>query len=584
MIPRNEYPRPQLIRDEWINLNGRWGFEIDNAKVGEEREFYKRSSLNQEIVVPFCPESRLSEVEHTDFMECVWYRRDIEIPNTWQGKRVILHFGAVDWRAIVFVNGERVGEHRGGYSSFCFDITDYLKSENNYLSLCVYDDVRSENQPAGNQCAKADSYGCFYTRITGIWQTVWMECVNECYIKNTKLVTEIEPASVNVELRLEGDFFGARVTAEAFWDGKCVGKAEAVAASGAPRLGIMLSEKHLWEAGQGNLYDLKLTVAKEGRVVDEVWSYFGLRTVALDGKKFKVNGKTIFGRWVLDQGYYPDGLYTAPSDEHLKNDIILSMELGFNGARLHEKVFEPRFLYWADKLGYLVWGEHANWNLDISKYEQLQYFLPEWLEVLDRDSNHPSIIGWCPFNETRSLNEKRQCDDVIETIYRITKVLDATRPVIDASGWFHVVTDIYDVHEYEQNPKLLAKYFEKLGEGVIDEFVDRSDRLRPYKTSVYDGKKPVFVSEYGGIKWAPKAFNERSWGYGDTPKTEEEFIERYKALTDVLLDNEDIMGFCYTQLYDIEQEENGLIYYDRRHKFDPEVIRAINMRKAAIED
>lgn len=585
MLPRNEYPRPQLVRKDWINLNGEWDFEIDNAKVGEEGGYANRKSLDGKIIVPFCPESKLSGVGHTDFMNCVWYRRDIEIPQCQMGKKVILHFGAVDWRAIVFVNGERVGEHKGGYISFSFDITDYLREKDNYITLCAYDDVRSENQPAGKQCARRNPYGCFYTRTTGIWQTVWLEFVDRCYIENLKMITEIENPSVHIEAKLKGEFVGAVVSAEAFWEGKPVGSAEVLAMSNMASLTINVSEKHLWDVGQGNLYDLKLTVTKDGEVHDSVDSYFGLRTVALEGKKFKINGRTVFGRWVLDQGFYPDGLYTAPSDEALINDVKSGLELGFNGARLHEKIFEPRFLYWADKLGYLVWGEHANWNLNISTMGQIEYFLPEWIEAVERDFSHPSIIGWCPFNETRDLKDRRQHDMVIETVYRVTKALDPTRPVIDTSGWYHTVTDIYDVHCYNQDPEVFASYYKDADKGEVKDTVDIEDWLLAYRTSFkWDGKTPLFISEYGGIKWAPNPFSKDSWGYGNAPKTEEEFVERYKGLTDALLDNESIMGFCYTQLYDIEQEENGLMYYDRRHKFDPEIFRRINSRKAAIED
>ncbi len=579
-IPRCEYPRPQLVREPWLNLNGEWDFEIDNAEAGESKAFFERMSLNSKITVPFCPESKLSGVEHTDFLNCVWYRRDIEIPKDWQGKNVILHFGAVDYLAVVYVNGKWVGEHRGGYTPFCFDITDYLTKDGNYITLCAYDDVRSGNQPAGKQSAKLDSYGCFYTRTTGIWQTVWLEAVDRCYIKTTKMTTEIDPAAVTIEAFLDGEFMGCEVTAEALWDGKPVGFGKAVAYDKSPVITLSLTEKHLWEVGNGNLYDLKLTVTKSGKVLDSVVSYFGLRTVSLDGKAFKLNGKTVFGRWVLDQGYYPDGLYTAPSDEALKADILYGMKLGFNGARLHQKVFEPRFLYWADKLGYLCWGEHANWGLDISEMGQIEHFLPEWIEAVERDFNHPSIIGWCPFNETQG----DQCYGIIDMTYSVTKALDPTRPVIDTSGLFHATaTDIYDIHEYEQNPEIMASYFEKLDEGIISEASDRYDHLKLFKKSVWDGKTPLFVSEYGGARWAQKERENGSWGYGSGPKTVEEFIERYKGLTRTIMDNPYFMGFCYTQLYDIEQEENGLMTYDRKYKFDPQKFREINQAAAAIE-
>lgn len=576
-IPRNEYPRPQLVREGWINLNGEWDFEIDNSKCGEEKEFFKRESLEQKILVPFCPESKLSGIANTDFMMCVWYRKGFEIPEEYKNRRAILHFGAVDYHAIVYVNSKKVGEHKGGYTSFSFDITEHIKEKDNYITLCAYDDTRSFNQPAGKQSARLHSYSCSYTRTTGIWQTVWMEFPEECYVKSIKPIADIDTPSVNLEIKLS-KAYGCDVSAEAFWEGKSVGKAELKAYSDVAHLNIPLSEKHLWDVGKGNLYDLKVTVSKDGNVCDSVMSYFGLRTVALDGRAFKINGKTVFGRWVLDQGFYPDGIYTAPTEEDLKNDILYGLQLGFNGARMHEKIFEPRYIYWADKLGYLVWGEHANWILDITKPGQIQHFLPEWLEAVERDFAHPSIIGWCPFNETWDKKGRKQDDSVVRITYLATKALDPTRPVIDTSGNFHVETDIFDVHDYEQAPEEFASHYTHLTEGIMEDTIYRNPQLKDRQH--YDGKAPTFVSEYGGIAWTN---GQKGWGYGNAPKTEEEFIKRYEGLTTALLDNQYMLGFCYTQLYDVEQEKNGLMTYDRKFKFDPEIFKKINTKIAAIE-
>ena len=345
-------------------------------------------------------------------------------------------------------------------------------------------------------------------------------------------------------------------------------------------LEIQLSEKHLWEVGKGNLYDLKIEIKKDEQLYDSVESYFGLRSVSLSGRKFLLNGKSFFGRWVLDQGYYPDGLYTAPTDEDLKNDILYSMQLGFNGARLHEKMFEPRFLYWADKLGYTVWGEHANWELNITEAGQIQFFLPEWIEFVERDYNHPALIGWAPFNETWDFEGRKQCDELLRMVYKTTKALDKTRPVIDTSGNFHVETDIFDVHDYEQDTELFRQHYIGFTEYSHDDLEIRTPFNKYKNRHTYDRKLPVFVSEYGGIKWS----EEEGWGYGEAPKTKEEFIDRYRKLTEVLLQNENIFGFCYTQLYDIEQEQNGLMTYERKFKFPPEIFYEINTQKAAIED
>ncbi len=569
-IPRPEYPRPQLVRNDWINLNGRWEFEIDNAMVGFAKKYYEREHLDSEITVPFCPESVLSGIGNVDYMNCVWYKKELDIPANWKGKTVLVHFGAVDYFARVWVNGKFVGEHRGGYTPFSVDITSALKEEGNSIVLCAEDDTKGGHQPVGKQSQWYYSAGCSYTRTTGIWQTVFMEAVDRYYVKNIKVVTDIETVSAELTIQLNNYAAGCRVTAEAFFAGVPMGIASTVVNAMNCVISLPLMEKHLLDVGQGNLYDLHLTVEKDGVIYDQVDSYFGLRSVALTDRKFLLNGRSVFGRWVLDQGFYPDGIYTAPNDEALKNDIVRSMELGFNGARLHQKIFEPRFLYWADKLGYLVWGEHGNWGIKVWDTAEIRNWLPEWMESVERDFSHPSIIGWCPFNETWDNEGRRQSDDLIKLTWQVTKAMDPTRPVIDTSGNFHVgpYTDIYDIHDYDQN---VETYTEHNGHGIHETFKDRQKWYG----------QPFFISEYGGIGWS---LDSGAWGYGNAPKTEEEFIARYKGLTEAMLNNPDCCAFCYTQLYDVEQEQNGLMSYDRRFKFDPQIFYGINTQKAAIED
>lgn len=568
MIYRSEYPKPQFMRENWLNLNGEWQFEIDNSNSGEERKLFNEAQdFSLKINVPFCPESKLSGVENVDFMNSVWYKREFEITEKQLEGRVVLHFGAVDYKTTVYINGNKCGSHKGGYVSFSFDITDYAVLGKNTVTVHAEDDTRSRMIPSGKQSEKYSSWGCYYTRTTGIWQTVWLEFLPEAHIKSVKYVTDINNATVNINAVLCGS---GTFIAEAFYDGVSMGKAQTVSGGGNVNITINLAEKHLWEVGNGRLYDLVLTFGE-----DRVQSYFGLRDIRLDGKKFLINGKSVFQRLVLDQGFYPDGIYTAPSDQELCADIKRSQALGFNGARLHEKVFEERFLYHCDKLGYIVWGEYPNWGLDHSYADSIYAILPEWLEEIDRDFNHPSIIGWCPLNETWDQNGRKQYDEMLALVYKATKAADSTRPCIDTSGNYHVVTDIYDLHDYEQNPDVFASHYEPLGNSnVFDFFSAFKDRQR------YDGKMPFFVSEYGGIGWS---VNE-GWSYGNAPKSAEEFIERFKGLTDALLDNENMFGFCYTQLTDVEQEQNGLYTYDRKPKFDTEIFKAILSRKADIED
>lgn len=566
MIPRAEYPRPQFERENWINLNGKWAFEIDNGLSGEARGLQNVGViLNSTIIVPFCPESKLSGVQNTDFMYGVWYKRTVNISEKELKNRVVLHFGAVDYFAKVFINGKLAGTHKGGYVSFEFDITEFLKSGENEITVFAQDDTRDRLIPSGKQSSQYASYGCFYTRTTGIWQTVWLEFTPKAYISRVKYYPNITDGTITVTAELVGS---ASLSAVASYENKKMGCYAVEKADSVHTFTIKLNEKHLWDIGCGNLYDITFTFGE-----DRVKSYFGLREVRLDGHKFRINGRSVFQRLVLDQGFYPDGIYTAPDDKALQNDIKLSLAVGFNGARLHEKIFEERFLYHADRLGYLVWGEFPNWGLDSSYADSIYGILPEWVEEVQRDFNHPAIIGWCPYNETWDENGRKQYDDALNIVYKTTKALDPTRPCIDTSGNYHVATDIFCVHDYEQNPEIFKENYDKL-------MTDGTLYDRHAERQTYNGEA-TFVSEYGGIQWSQ---DKNSWGYGTSPKSAEEFLERFKGLTDALLDNSEMFGLCYTQLTDVEQEQNGLYTYDREPKFDPAFFYKVLRRKAAIED
>ena len=570
LIPRPEYPTPQFARSSWINLNGEWQFERDKSVSGRQRGLITAEKLSEKINVPFCMESRLSGIGDVDFCNCVWYKKAVDISPEWLegGKRVILHIGACDYRTEVFVNGESVGSHIGGFVSFSFDITDYVSAGKNLITICADDDVRSHNQPGGKQSYRYASAGCSYTRTTGIWQTVWLENIPCEYIENVKYYTDINSATLTVVAKVNGAD-GKTLSAEAFFGGKAVGADSATVSNKVAILKIKLSELHLWDIGKGDLYDLTLKFGE-----DEVCSYFGMRSVRVgENGAIVLNGRTIFQRLVLDQGFYPDGILTAPCEDELIADITRSIAMGFDGARLHQKVFEPRFLYHCDRLGYIVWGEHANWGLDVSRPEAYKGFFPEWTEIVERDFNHPAIIGWCPLNETHA----DQDDDLVVTLVNLTKALDPTRPVIDVSGWTHVkgASDIWDFHDYDQDPVTFKKRYEEVFENGTSV---------KYKDRVKFTLLPNFISEYGGIKWDVNSNLENAWGYGNAPKTEEEFKERFKGLAEALLFNKYITGLCYTQLTDVEQETNGLYTYDRQAKFDPEFFRAVLQQKAACEE
>ena len=572
-IPRPEYPRPQMVREAWCSLNGVWEFEIDAGRSGRERGLPVADHLTRSILVPFCPESELSGIGYKDFMPAVWYRREFTVPEAWAGQRVLVHFGAVDYDAEVWINGQSAGTHRGGYASFSLEITPFLRDGANIITVCADDDTRSPLHPSGKQSTAYHSSGCCYTRTTGIWQTVWLEAVPQNSLGRPRITPDLENGVVYLQVPLIGDGTGLMLTAEATLAGKVVGNVTVRQSGALFQATLPLSEIRAWEPGNPVLYDLKLTLHAASGTVDTVTSYFGLRSLDWRGVAIKLNGKPVFQRLILDQGFYPDGIYTAPSDEELRGDIERSMAMGFNGARLHQKVFEERFLYWADRLGYLVWGEMANWGLNLANPSALEHFQTEWLEILARDYNHPAIVGWCPFNET----EGEQNPEVLRQIYRLTKAYDATRPVIDTSGYVHVVTDVYDVHDYDQNPVTLTERYAAFAEG------GEPFRNQPQHDAPYLGQ-PYFVSEYGGIWWNPSQSDAQSWGYGDRPQNEEEFLARYRGLTEALLRHPRMCAFCYTQLTDVEQEVNGLYTYTRQPKFDPALLRAINSQPAAIEE
>lgn len=578
-IYREEFPNPQFERTNWQNLNGMWDFGFKKAERGfkfsaDEKiavQLCNSDQYTHKINVPFCIESALSGIGYTDFVNMVWYRKKITIHK--QNNRVFLHIGAADYLTTVLVNAKPAGRHQGGYTSFKFDITDFVTDGENEIFILCEDCVNNPLVIRGKQSERRKSHDCDYTRTTGIWQTVYLEYVPQNYIEDFKIYPNMQNCSVALSVNFAGK---ADFSCEVFYKGKAVGKAEQKQSCGNSIFQIYLSEKHLWEAGCGRLYDLKLTFG-----TDEVSSYFGLRSVRLDGCKFLLNEKSIFQRLVLDQGFYKQGIYTAPNETDLINDIRLSTALGFNGARLHQKVFEPRFLYHCDKAGYLVWGEYANWGLDYSSRASVAVFLAEWAEAISRDFNHPSIIGWCPFNETWNYHGRQQYDALLSTVYDYTKAVDRTRPCIDTSGNFHVKTDIYDVHDYNYDVELFKHNYDKLvTEGILYEHV-----LMDHPGRQKYGGQPVFVSEYGGIKWETDQ-SVKSWGYGKEVQTPEEFAQRYCGLTDALITNERMFGFCYTQLYDIEQEQNGLYTYDRQRKFDDSIyqkIKASNTQTAEIE-
>lgn len=564
-VPFELYPNPAKVRENISLLNGSWGFSFDGKEW-------------QSINVPYCPESVLSGINYTGFINKCYYKRTFDVQRN--GCDVVLHFGAVDYLAQVFVNGKLVGTHKGGYTPFECVVTDYVTDGTNELFVEVTDNVG--NICSGKQSPKEKSFGCFYTRTTGIWQSVWLEYRPKDCIVDFRFYPDYANATVQVDLTTTAK---GSCNVQVYFGSKCVGKADCVVDKSAS-VTIDLNQKRLWTVGKGNLYYVKFTFGN-----DVVYGYFGLRSVEYSGYDFLLNGTKTIQKLVLNQGFYPNGVYTTDL-KTMKRDIASAVQLGFNGLRLHQKVFDPRFLYLCDKMGVMVWGEFASWGIDYSNCNAYDDFATQWTEVINRDFNHPSIVLWCPLNEVWTQNGVDRDVQFIDNVYNLTKSLDSTRPCVDVSGGNHGhKTDLYDFHCYEV-PQDLVKYLECLQNDKtleMDLLYCKNDNLR------YDGKLPVNLSECGGFALLDKLSQtsvstvnndavtaEDSWGYGNQETDRKVFVNRYKELLNVIYGCTMLSGFCYTQLYDIEQEQNGFFRYDRTPKLNvwqTKQIRKINNKK-----
>lgn len=571
------HPEPQFERAEWQNLNGRWEFEFDDANAGL-REHWEAGAhkFSRNITVPYCFESKLSGIGDTGFHEWIWYRRTFSVPGAWSGKRVRLHFGAVDYRARVWVNGQLAGTHEGGNVPFVLDITNLTKPSGNVVTVRADDPPADRYIPRGKQYWKPKSEGIFYTRTSGIWQTVWLEPVSPSYIESVKVTPNMEGvASIYAHIHSPSPELVLRTTVSF---GGRVESSNSVRASD-PRVltSIAVNDPKLWAPGAPNLYDVTYELVDGNRVLDKVASYIGFRSVAVENGRVVLNGRPIYLKMVLDQGYWPDSILTPPSDEAIQYDLRMTKEMGFNGARKHQKVEDPRYLYWADKLGLLVSSEMANAYLFDD--QSVERFTREWMEAVARDYNHPSIIIWVPINESwgvPNLRDPRQ-QNYLKELYALTRSFDNTRLVIDNEGWEHTdMTDLFALHDYARTGELLVDKYKQLSNqpGIPIPSNGRPALAPGYR---YNGT-PFLLSEFGGIAFIPEGHVApgESWGYSGVEKTQNSALERLRGLYVGIAKLPAFAGICYTQLTDVEQEVNGLMTYDRKPKFPLETLREIN--------
>ncbi len=574
------YPRPQLQRDRWLSLNGPWDFAFDREAV------WTRPSdvaWTERIRVPFAPETPASGIGDTGFFKACWYRRQFELPNRSAGERWLLHFGAVDYKATIWINGLYAGEHEGGYTPFTFDVTECVPDAACAIVVRAEDDPHDLAKPRGKQDWQLEPHSIWYPRTTGIWQTVWMERVPPTRLARVAFTPQLARWEIGVQAWIEGEPRPGLRLAVKLRSGADVLAADTYqVVSNEVHRGVALSDpgiddsrnELLWSPHAPNLIDVQLELwGERGELIDQASSYLAIRSTSGQGDRFLLNGRPYLLRMVLDQGYWPETGLTAPDDAGLRRDVELARAMGFNGVRKHQKIEDPRYLYWADVLGLAVWEEMP------SAYrftpDSVRRLSREWGDVIARDYSHPCILAWVPINESwgvPNLPENPRERHYVQGLYHLTKTLDPTRPVIGNDGWESVATDIIGIHDYDDQPERIAKRYH-----ADEERPRLFKRERPGGRMLVVGADPhtdlpLMLTEFGGIALARN--DRQSWGYS-VAKTPEEFARRYERLLRVVRELQIISGFCYTQFADTYQEANGLLFADRTPKIALERIAAV---------
>ena len=593
MTTRKAYPRPQFVREAWQNLNGSWQFCFDDNNEGLAEKWYlDEKEFRDQIEVPFVYQCKLSGIQEDKNHEILWYKKSFEIETNGK-ERVLLHFGAVDYHAMIFLNGGLVCEHEGGHTSFTVDITDFLDRNKKEQSLAVrvYDPLEDELIPRGKQIWEDQPKGIWYTGTTGIWQTVWVEKVNHKYISDLKFTSLFDEGKESIICITEDTDFGDAIAYQISFEGNTICEGEVKCHNHTIKWDVDLIQNHIfrtnfhdngwaWTPESPSLFEVLLVLKDaEGHVFDRVESYFGFRKVHKENGMVYLNNKPYYQKLVLDQGYWREGLMTAPADEAFKRDIELAKEMGFNGCRKHQKTEDPIFLYWADKLGFLVWGECASTVMYDPK--AVKRLMTEWTEIIQRDYNHPSIIVWVPLNESwgiPNVHRNSMQQHFSQTMYHVLHALDDTRLVISNDGWEMTETDICAIHNYMHGQKEEVRKFAHYREMLANSrnLIDMPSTCWDiYAKGFAHTGEPVMLTEFGGIGF--ELSGEGAWGYTSV-ENEDDFLEDYTRIMDTIFDSVGLCGYCYTQLTDVEQEMNGLLTYDRRPKCDLKKIRAINER------
>jgi beta-galactosidase/beta-glucuronidase len=575
-------------------LNGDWAFAFDDEDVGLARRWHAQvareiespnAPLNRRIIIPFCHQAELSGIGDPSVHDVVWYARTFDTGD-WNADAdsMLLHFGAVDYWASVWVNGVEVAKHEGGHTPFTADITAALvEGENNVVVVRAEDQAMNPAIPRGKQAFTPEPAHIFYTRTTGIWQTVWLEPASPTRLEYIRLTPSVDSESLGIQEQIVGFRPGLALEVEIRFRGEMMLDCRVPVPSALSGQEFCLVDDHnrdlhFWSPAEPNLYDVRLSLrAQDGRILDTVESYFGMRKIEQRDGKVYLNRELLFQRLILDQGYFPGGFLTAPTDDALREDIELAKAMGFNGARKHQKVEDPRWLYWADRLGFLVWGEMANAYEYSEEYKRR--IAGEWTAVIERDYNHPCVIAWVPINESAGGRATEAGPIQVEHVgamYELTRELDSTRLIVSNDGWESVGGDLCTIHDYGLAAEL-ERRFHSLGAALAGGHSSRPVYAPGFG---YDGQ-PIVVSEFGGLAIADK--DQDQWGYV-VVRDEGELLEQYDALVSALVQSPLVAGFCYTQLTDVEQEVTGLATEDRTPKADLAKIRAITTQARRISD
>lgn len=577
-----DYPRPQFVRKEWQNLNGEWNFVFDDSDEGENKEYFNQFPIGKKINVPFTYETKLSGIASEEVHYIVWYHKKIKITKEQiEDNKIILNFEGSDYKTKIWINGHYVGENIGAYSRFSFEIEKYIVQGDNDITIKVEDSL-SKEQPRGKQRYRKESWKCWYIQTTGIWKSVWLEWVSKEYLKGVKITPKKDSVKLEVETNLlEQDIEKEKyyIEVEISFEGEALNKVKQSLNENYQTMEVKIVQEgsdhkiQEWSTNRPNLYDISYKLYCNDKVIDMVYSYFGVREISIQDNKIYLNKEQLYLKLILDQGYWEESHLTPPDEESLVKDIESVLALGYNGLRKHQKIEDERFLYWCDVKGVLVWSEMANcYQFDDNS---LQNFTNEWIKVVRQNYNHPSIITWVPINESWGVPEVSNSveqQNFINSLYYLTKSIDNTRPVISNDGWEHTISDIITIHDYKQEAELLYQEYTDKDKTVLNNLKEHNGKHRLFANGYQYQGQPVIMSEYGGI-----AINsEKGWGYGKQVEDEKELIERFMKLTKAVKDIPYITGYCYTQLTDVQQEINGLMDEKRNYKIEPSIIKDIN--------